>query len=131
MQAKSISTFRLYATIVLATLVLHGTLMVLNQMLFGHPEFLQGNGWTYLSACTRLLYTLLSCGAGATGLSVAGWIACYWYYNPADALRAQAWRTNTSGRAVITHTLWLPFQNAMASKKLPEFAINASSPERC
>ena len=129
MQAKSISTFRVDVTIMLATLVLHGTLMVLNHMLFGRPEFLQGNGWIYLSACTRLLYTLLFCGAGATGLSVAGWIACYWYYNPADALRVQAWRMNTSGRAVITHTLWLPFQNAMASDESPCISSAPSRPK--
>ncbi len=30
---------------VLATLVLHGTPMVLNEIFFGRPEFLQGNLW--------------------------------------------------------------------------------------
>lgn len=70
MQAKSISIFRLDAAIVVATLVLHGTLTLLNRMVCGRPEVLQGNGWISLSACTRLLYTLLSCGAGTSGLSV-------------------------------------------------------------
>jgi hypothetical protein len=35
MQAKSISTVRLDTTVVLATLVLHGALIVLKEMLFG------------------------------------------------------------------------------------------------
>jgi hypothetical protein len=91
MQAESISISGLDVTMVLATPVLHGTLMVLNQSLFVRPEFLQANAWIYLSACISLLYTLLSCGAGATDLSVAGWISCCWNYNPADALRARAW----------------------------------------
>jgi hypothetical protein len=70
---------------VLATRVLHGTLMVLDQMLFGRREFLRANGLIYLLVCTCLLYTLLFCGA--TDLSVAGWISCCWYYNPASAAR--------------------------------------------
>jgi hypothetical protein len=71
----------------------------------------------YLLVCTCLLYTLLFCGT--THLSVAGWISCCWYYNPTDALRAQAWHMNTSGQPVITHTLWLPFQKAMVSNESP------------
>jgi hypothetical protein len=39
MQAKSISISGLDVTMVLATRVLHGTLMVLDQMLFGRREF--------------------------------------------------------------------------------------------
>jgi hypothetical protein len=39
-------------------LVPHGTLIVPNQMLCGRPEFLRGNGWIYLVACTQPPYIL-------------------------------------------------------------------------
>jgi hypothetical protein len=35
-----------------------------------------------------LLCTLLFGEAGAPGLLIAGWFACYWYYFPGDAVRA-------------------------------------------
>ena len=41
-----------------------------------------------LPAGARLLCTLLFGGPGAIGLLIIGWIACYWYYFPGDALRA-------------------------------------------
>ena len=79
------SESRLNLTLIVATLVLHGTMMVLNEVFFRDAEFLQGIGWVYLPAGTRLLCTLLF---GAIGLLVSGWIACYCYYGPGDAVRA-------------------------------------------
>ncbi|MGZ5201644.1 MAG: hypothetical protein ACXWC4_17915 [Telluria sp.] len=62
--------------------------MIVNELFFRRAEFLQGIGWIYLPAGTRLLCTLLFGQAGAVGLLIAGWIACYWYYFPGDAIRA-------------------------------------------
>lgn len=73
---------------VLGTICLHGAMMVVNEVFFRRVEFLQGIGWIYLPAGTRLLCTLVFGPAGAIGLLISGWCACYWYYFPGDALRA-------------------------------------------
>jgi hypothetical protein len=80
--------FRLNFYMVLATIGLHGLVMVANELFFRRAEFLQGIGWIYIPAGTRLLCTLLFGRAGAVGLLIAGWFACYWYYFPGDAIRA-------------------------------------------
>jgi hypothetical protein len=85
---QPISSFRINLTMVVATICLHGAMMVANELFFRRAEFLQGIGWIYLPAGTRLLCTLLFGPAGAAGLLIAGWFACYWYYFPGDALRA-------------------------------------------
>lgn len=82
------SQFRLSLLLVLATIVLHGALMILNEVIFRNVEFMRGIGWIYLPAGTRLLCTLLFGRAGAAGLLIAGWVACYWYYFPGDVPRA-------------------------------------------
>lgn len=73
---------------VVATMLLHGLVMVLNEVFFRRAEFLQGIGWIYIPAGTRLLCTLLFGWAGAVGLLITGWVATYWYYFPGDAVRA-------------------------------------------
>lgn len=75
-------------TLVVATVLLHGAMMLVNELTFKNTEFLKGIGWIYLPAGTRLLCTLLFGGAGAIGLLLSGWIFCYGYYFPGDALRA-------------------------------------------
>jgi hypothetical protein len=80
--------WRLNLYLILATLLLHGTMMVLNEVFFRRAEFLQGIGWIYIPAGTRLLCTLLFGGAGSIGLLISGWVATYWYYFPGDAVRA-------------------------------------------
>lgn len=79
---------RLNLVLILATVMLHGAMMLLNEIFFRRVEFLAGIGWIYLPAGTRLLCTLLFGGAGAIGLLITGWIACYWFYFPGDVLRA-------------------------------------------
>jgi hypothetical protein len=83
-----ISSFRMNVYLVLATILIHGLTMLANELLFQRAEFLQGIGWVYLPAGTRLLCTLLFGRAGAVGLLIAGWLACYFYYFPGDPLRA-------------------------------------------
>lgn len=75
---------------VLGTILIHGATMVLNEVFFRRAEFLQGIGWIYIPAGTRLLCTLLFGWAGALGLLITGWFACYWYYFPGDVARAWA-----------------------------------------
>ena len=71
-----------------ATIVIHGTMMLLNELFFRDAEFLKGIGWIYVPAGTRLLCTLLFGWAGTLGLLMTGWVATYWYYFPGDATRA-------------------------------------------
>lgn len=73
---------------VIASIFLHGAMMAVNELFFQRAEFLQGIGWIYIPAGTRLLCTLMFGWAGAAGLLISGWLACYWYYFPGDALRA-------------------------------------------
>jgi hypothetical protein len=73
---------------VAAAMCLHGGMMVLNELFFRRAEFLQGIGWIYIPAGTRLLCTLLFGRAGMVGLLATGWVATYWYYFPGDAVRA-------------------------------------------
>ncbi|WP_342116693.1 hypothetical protein [Pseudoduganella sp. OTU4001] len=84
----SISPFRLNCYLFVATIALHGAMMFANELFFQRAEYLQGIGWIYLPAGTRLLCTLLFGGAGALGLLVLGWLVTYFYYVPGDALRA-------------------------------------------
>lgn len=88
MLRNSDSPFLTHIYMILGTIFLHGTMMVLNEVLFRPSEFLQGINWIYIPAGTRLLCTLLFGEAGAIGLLITGWFACYWYYFPYDAVRA-------------------------------------------
>ncbi|MBA5607318.1 hypothetical protein H3H36_18330 [Duganella sp. FT3S] len=63
-------------------------MMLANELFIFKAEYLKGIGWIYLPAGTRLLCTLLFGRMGAIGLLLTGWVACYWYYFPGDALRA-------------------------------------------
>lgn len=85
---RPISPFRMNLYMVLGTMLLHGALMGVNEVFFQRAEFLQGIGWIYIPAGTRLLCTLMFGGAGAVGLLISGWLACYCYYFPGDVLRA-------------------------------------------
>jgi hypothetical protein len=93
---------------VLGTICLHGAMMVANELFFRRAEFLQGIGWIYLPAGTRLLCTLMFGRAGTIGLLISGWLACYWYYFPGDALRAT---TGTIAGAAGPYLVYLAAQS--------------------
>lgn len=82
------SALRMQLCLIGAAMAMHGLMMAANEVFFKRAEFLQGIGWIYLPAGTRLLCTLLFGRAGALGLLLSGWIACYWYYFPGDLLRS-------------------------------------------
>jgi hypothetical protein len=87
---QPMSQLRISLYMAVGTVFLHGAVMVLNELFFRRAEFLQGIGWIYIPAGTRLLCTLLFGWAGAVGLLITGWFACYWYYFPGDVARAFA-----------------------------------------
>lgn len=62
--------------------------LVVNELIFTHSEFVRGINWIYLPAGIRLLATLLFGFAGAAGLLVASWIACFYYFFPDDFVRS-------------------------------------------
>ena len=101
---QPVSQHRMDVYMVVATIVLHSTMMVLNEVFFRGAEFLQGIGWIYVPAGTRLLCTLLFGWAGAVGLLITGWFACYWYYFPGDAIRAT---TGTIAGAIGPYLVYL------------------------
>lgn len=102
------STSNLNLYMVLGTMFLHGLMMMVNELFFRRAEFLQGIGWIYLPAGTRLLCTLMFGRAGAIGLLIAGWLACYWYYFPGDVLRAT---TGTIAGAIGPYLVYLAAQS--------------------
>lgn len=110
---KPASPSNLNLYMVLGTICLHGAIMVANELFFRKAEFLQGIGWIYLPAGTRLLCTLLFGRAGAIGLLIAGWFACYWYYFPGDALRAT---TGTIAGAIGPYLVYLLARSRFGSQ---------------
>jgi hypothetical protein len=82
------SPFRTNLYLILATVAMHGLMMLANELFIFKAEYLKGIGWIYLPAGTRLLCTLLFGRMGAIGLLLTGWVACYWYYFPGDLLRS-------------------------------------------
>jgi hypothetical protein len=79
---------RLNLLLIAATILIHGALMLVNEIFFQQTEFLKGIGWIYLPAGTRLLCTLLFGAPGAIGLLISGWLYCFFYYFPGDAVRS-------------------------------------------
>ena len=105
---QPVSPSRMDFYMVVGTICLHGAMMVVNELFFRRAEFLQGIGWIYIPAGTRVLCTLMFGRAGAIGLLVAGWFACYWYYFPGDALRAT---TGTVAGAIGPYLVYVAAQS--------------------
>lgn len=75
-------------SMILATMVMFGAALVINELLFKPLEFAEGINWIYLPAGVRLLATLLFAEAGAIGLLLVSWIYCFFFLFPHDPLRA-------------------------------------------
>lgn len=72
----------------LITVIIFLISLVVNELIFTRSEFVRGINWIYLPAGIRLLATLLFGFAGATGLLIASWIACFCYFFPDDFVRS-------------------------------------------
>jgi hypothetical protein len=82
------SQLRLQTTMVVTTMVAFIAMLAANEWLFAHLEFVEGISWVYLPAGMRLLCVLLFGNAGALGLLLVSWLACFFHFFPDDHLRA-------------------------------------------
>lgn len=79
---------RLQVSMVVGTMVGFVLMLALNEWLFTRFEFAPGINWVYLPAGMRLLSTLLFGVAGAVGLLLVSWLACFFYFFPDDVGRS-------------------------------------------
>lgn len=70
------------------TAILFLASLAVNEWVFTNLEFVRGINWIYLPAGVRLVCTLLFGAAGAVGLLIASWIACFFYFFPDDFVRS-------------------------------------------
>lgn len=79
---------RLQVLLVAVTMVLFVAMLVVNELVFTHLEFVRGVNWIYLPAGMRLLCTLLFAEEGAVGLLLASWLVSFFYFFPDQPSRA-------------------------------------------
>jgi hypothetical protein len=79
---------RFQAAMVGATMLAFVATLAANECLFTRLEFVPGINWIYLPAGMRLLCVLLFGNAGALGLLLVSWLACFFYFFPDDYLRS-------------------------------------------
>jgi hypothetical protein len=84
------STLKLNALMISATILLFTLALAINELLFTRLEFAPGINWIYLPAGVRLLCTLLFAEAGAVGLLLVSWAVCFLYFFPDDPVRSFA-----------------------------------------
>lgn len=82
------SQARLNVYMVAATVILFCVALFLNEVLFTRLEFGPGINWIYLPAGMRLLCILLFAEAGAVGLLLVSWGACFLYFFPDNVPRS-------------------------------------------
>ena len=75
---------------ILATVVMFGAALLINELLFKQLEFAHGINWIYLPAGIRLLATVVFAEAGAIGLLLVSWIYCFVVLFPNEPVRAFA-----------------------------------------
>jgi len=76
------------APIIAGTAALFLIMLVANEVLFPHSEYVPEANWIYLPAGMRLLCTLLFGEAGAIGMLCAAWLSCVFLYFPDDPVRS-------------------------------------------
>jgi hypothetical protein len=82
------SQVRFQAAMVGATMLAFVAMLAANEWLFTRLEFVPGINWVYLPAGMRLLCVLLFGNAGAVGLLLVSWLACFFYFFPDDYIRS-------------------------------------------
>ena len=75
-------------TMAVVTMLLFVVALIANEALFRWLEWAPGINFVYLPAGVQLLCTLLFAEAGAVGLLVVSWLACYLWFFPDDSVRA-------------------------------------------
>lgn len=95
----------LFPCMVAGTAAIYLLVLVLNETLFTGSEYLPGANWIYLPAGIRLLCTLLFGAAGALGILIASWLACFYYYFPDDFIRAAAGSAISAGSPYLIYVL--------------------------
>jgi len=82
------SNARLQVFMVIGTMTAFILMLAVNELLFTRFEFAPGINWVYVPAGMRLLSTLLFGTAGAVGLLLVSWLACFFYFFPDDVVRS-------------------------------------------
>jgi len=78
----------LQVSMVIGTMAAFILMLALNEWIFTRLEFAPGINWVYMPAGMRLLSTLLFGTAGAVGLLLVSWLACFFYFFPDDVVRS-------------------------------------------
>lgn len=106
-----------YAMII-ATMVMYGAALFINELMFKQLEFAEGINWIYLPAGVRLLATLLFAEAGAIGLLLVSWLYCFLFLFPDDPVRAFAGGLLSSIAPYLVYLgarRWLDLQGSLAN----------------
>jgi hypothetical protein len=103
---------------VLATMIMFGAALLINELLFKQLEFAEGINWVYLPAGVRLLATLLFAEAGAIGLLLVSWLYCFTILFPHDPVRAFAGGILSSAAPYLVYLgaqRWLDLKGSLAN----------------
>jgi hypothetical protein len=112
------TSIRQNLSMIVATMVMFGAALLINELLFKQLEFAEGINWIYLPAGVRLLTTLLFAEAGAIGLLLVSWLYCFFILFPHDPLRAFAGGILASAAPYLVYLgakRWLDLQGSLAN----------------
>lgn len=112
------TSMRQNLSMVVATMIMFGAALLINELLFKPLEFAEGINWIYLPAGVRLLATLLFAEAGAIGLLLVSWLYCFLILFPNDPLRAFAGGILSSAAPYAVYLgakRWLDLQGSLAN----------------
>lgn len=112
------TSIRQNLSMVLATMLMFGAALLINELLFKQLEFAEGINWIYLPAGVRLLATLLFAEAGAIGLLLVSWLYCAFYLFPNEPVRAFAGGLLSSIAPYLVYLgakRWLDLQGSLAN----------------
>jgi len=115
-------------SMILATMVMFGAALLINELLFKPLEFAEGINWIYLPAGVRLLATLLFAEAGAIGLLLVSWLVCILWLFPGDYLRAFVGGILASAAPYLVYLgakRWLDLQGSLANLTSPQLMLCA------
>ncbi|WP_342114254.1 hypothetical protein [Pseudoduganella sp. OTU4001] len=112
------TSIRQNLSMIVATMVMFGAALLINELLFKQLEFAEGINWIYLPAGVRLLATLLFAEAGAIGLLLVSWLYCAILLFPNEPVRAFAGGILSSLAPYLVYLgakRWLDLQGSLAN----------------